>query len=113
VTVYDLYGFRGDSIDSFHVNVEMLLGIRMVARDSSFSGEYYSFEYPDGEEITILANDISYLSPDENEEDFHEPNYADYPIILRVESTNRGDELKKMILQISGVDFLRRTERSP
>lgn len=105
---YDLYGSRTLSVPELRDAGEGVLGLRFILHESAYrGGEYFRAGDPGGEEFVIQLNSFEF----DNEEEISEPEYADYPVILWIAWTERGDELRKKLNAIPGLEFLRRKVR--
>jgi hypothetical protein len=103
---YDLYGTRSSSADELQSAVGLALGLAFMARYSSFIGPYYTAEL--GDEIFDIERNFM---DDRDEDEVLEPQFADYPILLRVSRTQRGDEIRDVLAEIHGLEHLRRDTR--
>jgi hypothetical protein len=103
---YDLYGTRDMTIDELQEAVGSVLETSFQARYSSFIGPYYTAE---------LGNEVFDIEPnfmdDRDEDEVLEPEFADYPVLLRVSRTQRGDEIREALAEIPGLELLRRDTR--
>jgi hypothetical protein len=103
---YDLYGTRDMTIEELQLAAGAALQISFKARDSSFTGPYYNAL--DGNEIF----DVHLNFHDErNEDEILRPEFADYPVLLFVSRTERGDEIRDALTEIPGLEHLRRDTR--
>jgi hypothetical protein len=104
--VYDLYGSKSLDLEELSSAVEKALGMVLQRHESSYlGGDYFVAGDPRDEEIVVQKNDIG----DEGTEELAEPQFDEYPILLRVNASTRGDEIRERLLVIAGVDFLRRS----
>ena len=104
---FDLYGLLNTDIDDAAGLLEKILSITFIARDSSFLGEYYSTStIEDGEKFTLEENF------NKIEEDWTEPEFEQYPLILYVSNTRRTQEIEEALKKAIGenVMLLRRKE---
>jgi len=103
---YDLYGTRTLALDELRAAVEKALSVHLEGHESSYlGGEYFLAGDLRGEHVLIQRNHVV----DGDEEEPAEPQFADYPVLLQINATTRGDELKGQLLAIKGLDFLRRS----
>jgi hypothetical protein len=106
--VYDLYGAMNFSMNELRGEVEKVVGIKFDLHDSAYrGGEYFRAGALGGEEFVIQLNHFEF----EGEPEIAEPQYSDYPVILQVAWTERGDDLRKKLRDIAGLEFLRRKSR--
>jgi hypothetical protein len=103
---YDLYGTRGISIDELQAAAGAALAISFERRYHDEIGYYHSAEVGE-ESFTIEPNFLE----EGNEEDIQEPELADRPVLLYVSRTERGDEIRDLLLEIPGLEHLRRDTR--
>src|SRR2546421_578402 len=103
---YDLYGTRDMTREQLQHIVGTALELTFRARHSSFIGDYYKADV--GREI--FAIEPNYVD-EGDEDDVLEPEFADYPVLLRVSRTERGDEIRNVLLGIAGLEHLRRDTR--
>ena len=103
---YDLYGTRTLAIDELRAAVENALSVHLEGHESGYlGGDYFLAGDLRGEHVLIQRNHVD----EGDEEEVAEPQFADYPVLLQVNATPRGDELKCRLLAIEGVDFLKRS----
>lgn len=88
---YQLFGFHFDSLREVAEKLRDVLSVSWRLHESSFSGEYYR-SGKRGEEEFVLQNNF-----DENENEWQEPEFEEYPILLYVNETKRSTEIKKSI----------------
>jgi hypothetical protein len=104
MSIYDLYGSKVHSLDEVRVILEDTLQVRFGARDSDYmGGKYFLAGDLTGETFVILRN---HDSNDEGE--VLEPEFANYPTLLQVNATERGDDIKQRLDNISDLELLRR-----
>lgn len=104
-------------MDQLCSRIEAALGLQFEARWSDlFGGDYFLWRSQDRscrERLTIIRNHHLTLG------DYHpvrvseEPEFAAYQLLLRVEGSLRGDEIKTKLASVPGLDFLRREVRVP
>ena len=98
----DIFGFSVNDLDLVRNVLETCLRIQFVPRESSFRGEYYLYEGPDGEELLLEMN----VDPEDGEPFYSE--FSDYPVILLVDATTRSKQLAELLLdKIEGCKLLR------
>jgi len=90
--IYDLYGFLSSDLDQVKDALETCLDIRFVPHEGSFRGEYYLHEHPNNEERLSLQMNVD---PEDGEPLYRE--FAQFPIILHVNDTNRSEGLAKLL----------------
>lgn len=100
---YDLYGTREMTIDDLQRAAGSALTISFSQRDNADLGSYYYATAGD-ETFDICRN----FADDRPEDEVLRPEFADYPVLLFVSRTQRGDEIRALLADISGLDFLRR-----
>lgn len=101
---YDLYGSKSLGLDELRLSVENVFGVKFLERYSDYmGGDYFRFGEFEGEEFIIQLNWI-----DEDDREFLEPNHSEYPVLLKVDATDRGDEIRNALSRIVDLDFLER-----
>ena len=98
--VFDLYGFYSENIQLARNVVEEVLGKKMIEHDSSYRGEYLRLDI--GYENFILQSNF-----DLSEKECFEKDFANYPVILYVNYTNRSEKLKEGFGRIDKCTLLR------
>jgi hypothetical protein len=92
--------------------IEAVLGIQFQARWSDFfGGDYFSWRPgggSGGEHLRIICNHYRNLSDYHPVMEVAEPEFADYSVLLRVDGSQRGDDLKSRLITVPGLEFLRR-----
>jgi hypothetical protein len=107
VRFYDLYASKSLSLDELREAVEAALGIEFEAHESDFiGGDYFLAGDPRGEEFIIQRNHAE----NGDEDEVVEAQYADFPILLQVNATARGDQLRGLLEGIKDLTFLRRAQ---
>jgi len=99
---YDLYGIDAGSLDSAKSLVEGLLQVSFEGHDSSYVGEYFEAGSI-GEENFRLRENLDPLDGKPAEMDF-----ASHRILLEVNGSNRGDELRALLVTNTRIIVLRR-----
>lgn len=105
-----LYGTKDWSVDELAEMVATVLDITLEPHESSALGDYFTTPnlQGDGEIISVRPNYVDY---GEEEDEIMEDEFPDYPVIVTVEDTQRGDELVAIFSSgIPGLDFLLRRE---
>jgi hypothetical protein len=103
--VHDLYGATNFSMRDLRDEVENVLSINFNLHDSLYrGGDYFRAGELAGEKFVIQLNHFEFYGEPETAE----PEYSNYSVILRISSTDRGDELRKKLGMIAGLEFLRR-----
>ncbi|MCY2927107.1 MAG: hypothetical protein NT031_17075 [Planctomycetota bacterium] len=99
---YDLYGFANSTMADVKVAVERIANTDLVMHDSSYrGGEYYRAKNGQ-EEIIVQQNRLE-------DEEWAEEDFKEYPLILYIAKTDRGDELRSRLLEkLPAARFLRR-----
>jgi hypothetical protein len=103
---YDLYGTRSMSTDELQEAVASALGISFEARYSSFIGPYFNADLEE-ENFAIWPNFLD----GGDEDEIQEPEFADRPVLLYVNDSERGAELEHVLTEIPGLEHLRRDTR--
>ena len=102
-------------MDQLRVGIETALGLQFEARWSDlFGGDYFLWRSKDRscrERLTIIRNHHLTLGDYHPVEATEEPGFAEYQLLLRVEGSLRGDEIKTKLATVPGLDFLRRRVR--
>ena len=102
--IYDLYGFKGFTLDQARSIVEQAIGVRFVPHDSSFWGEYYYCGRAAGESIEIHHNY-------DTENECIEEGFKEFAVLLYVDESERADALREALTSPSvPAVFLRRRE---
>ena len=91
MSTFDLYGILDLDIDAAAVLLQDTLGVPFIARDSSFKGEYYSATGESLEEFELWDNF------NKIEQDWAEPEFTEYPVLLYVAGTQRAQEIEDRI----------------
>ncbi|HTF53531.1 MAG TPA: hypothetical protein VK735_39315 [Pseudonocardia sp.] len=105
----DLYGAKDRTLDELRTAVATVLNITFEAHESLYlGGDYFRSRGPAGEHLEILRNDSGFEEDGEDEDNLIEPDFSDYSVLLRVNSTKRGDELKDRLAAVPGLVFLGR-----
>lgn len=108
----DLYGFEGEDIDVARHLVEGGLEIELDAHESLYrGGDYYRQELGNGE-LTLQANkDLLWQDSDPFEEQWAEPEFAAYAVLLYIEGHSDSDAIKDQLTKrIPQIHFLRREQ---
>ena len=103
---YDLYGARAIAAEELRMIVESALGISFRARYNDSIGSYFNADVG-SENFTVEPNFLDVG----DEEEIQEPEFADRSVLLYVNGTERGDELRGRLLGIPGLELLRRDTR--
>jgi hypothetical protein len=101
-----VFGSRSLSIDELKVAVEPVsTNVAFELHESDMmGGDYWLVRGPGNETWQIHLN-----QPEDDEpECLIEPDFPDYPTLLRVHVTERADELEVTLRAVDGLDFLRR-----
>jgi hypothetical protein len=105
MATHDLYGLPRGDLEAVRIVAERALGSKFVARESSFVGEYYLLENPEGEMLQLQWNFDPY------EEEWAEPEFRDMNVLFYVGNTTRAQELERLLTgAIPGLVLLRRDE---
>jgi hypothetical protein len=101
---YLRWGILQNDIDELANRIEKIFDIMLVARESSFKGEYYSTAINAEEDFSLQPNYVL------AQQDWMMEDHKQYPCLLYIE-TQRPDEIIEM-LSTQGDDFvlLRRKE---
>ena len=103
MTQYDLYGTRQMSTDELQRVVADAVQLSFEARYSDFVGPYFKAEHRE-EVFHIEPNFLD----DHDEDEILEPEFANFPVLLRVSRTQRGDEIRELLVPIPGLVHLKR-----
>jgi hypothetical protein len=103
---YDLYGTRGMTTHELQEAAAAALRVSFAPRESSFKGAYYRADLGD-ENFAIYVN----FKDPRYEDEILRPQFADYPVLLFVNRTERADELRDRLLEVPGLVHLRRDTR--
>jgi hypothetical protein len=103
---HDLYGTRTLKIDELEQAVASALDISFELRRSDGFGDYYK-AVRNGEHYSIRPN----YESEGDEEDVLETRFADCPVLLYVDDTERAEELERVLTEIPGLELLRRDTR--
>ena len=104
--VVDLYGLERDSIDSARASVERLLGIELVARESSYLGDYLRGGDCAGEDVILQPN------YDARVQRWVEPSHRDVPYLLYITNPASPELVRARLEAEPGVCRLRHTARA-
>ena len=97
-----LYGIRKSSLSEAKVSAESMLGFFFAERDSFYqAGIYYDFG-AGGEEQFVLKKNIDPFDGDPVEQDF-----ASFPILFYINSTDRPSELIALMTNTENFELLR------
>jgi hypothetical protein len=88
----DLYGCKLDNLGLVKTQIEQVLGIKLVERDSDYLGTYYKFKFNDEEEVVCQKNQDPY-----EEDEWMESGFKMYPTIIYVNDTARPYEFEKLL----------------
>jgi len=99
-------------MDQLRVRIETALGLQFEARWSDlFGGDYFLWRSKDRscrERLTIIRNHHLTLGDYHPVKVSEEPEFAKYQLLLRVERSLRGDEIRTKLATVPGLDFLQR-----
>jgi hypothetical protein len=102
-------------MDKLCTRVETALGLQFEARWSDlFGGDYFLWRSKDSscqERLTLIRNHHLSLGDYLPVKVSEEPDFARYRLLLRVEGSLRGDEIKAKLATVPGLDFLQRMVR--
>lgn len=93
MSVTDTYGVKGRAHGEVSREIEKLLDLAFVLRDSSFLGEYDLFEGRGGEQIRLLKN-----GPVFPDDELLYPEFPDHSVILEVFRPERDQALHEALL---------------
>lgn len=101
-----VFGSRNLSIDEVKDTVELVATeVQFELHESDMmGGDYWLVRGPGEEKWQIHLNQPEHDEP----ECLIEPDFPDYPTLLRVHTTERADDLHSVLSAVSGLDFLRR-----
>ena len=101
---YDLYGFRSNDLTLVSRKLTDLLGIGWTPHESSYRcGAYYRSGLVGSEEEFILQNNYNTV-----DDEWTEPDFTEYTILLYASRTKRPEEIEKIVFQLDNVALLRR-----
>jgi nuclear transport factor 2 (NTF2) superfamily protein len=92
------------TIEELRDELEARLGVTFRARYSDDIGSYFKASGVGSENFSIQPN----YEDDRDEDHVQEPAFADHAVLLYVNRTERGDEVRDALSDISGLEFLRR-----
>jgi hypothetical protein len=101
---YDLYGTRGMTVEELRDELETRLNVTFVARYSDDIGSYFKASGLGNENFSIQPN----FEDNWDEDEVQEPEFANHPVLLYVNRTERGDDVRDELSEIPGLEFLRR-----
>lgn len=85
---YDLYGFKGLTLEAARIQVEAALGITLELRDSMYAGLYYSGSIGQERALKLHENDEEYTYYRE---------HSEYSVILSVSDIEGMDEIQRKL----------------
>ena len=114
MAVYNVFGFSSDDLEHVRAALEDCLGIHFVARESSFRGEYYSYNSSDSSEEVMLERNVD---PEEGGPLYLE--YKDFPTVMHVSIADNEHEIGRseklcstlLLSTIAGCRLLKHTVR--
>lgn len=104
----DLYGAKNRTLDELRADVAVVLGVAFEPHESLYLGDYFFGGSLNGEHFEILCNNTGFEVGGEEEDNLVEPDFPDHPVLLRINSTMRGDELRARLSSVTGLEFLER-----
>lgn len=104
---YDLYGAIGITAEDLQQAVGSALNVSFQERYSDEIGPYFNAD-AGSENFTVESNFLDVG----DEEEIQEPEFADQPVLLYVNGTERGDQIRELLLAIPGLEHLRRDTRA-
>ena len=97
---FDLYGFATDDLDFMVEPLELILGIKSVARTSDYIGDHNTFDGENGESFDLRTNI-------DGEGELVKPQHKDMGLLLFVSRTQRADQLRELLTNnFSDIVFL-------
>jgi hypothetical protein len=105
VTTYDLYGSRTLTAGDLCARLGVALGLAFDERESSYRGAYHRAGGIGREEFEVQPNDVP---GDDGGREPMEERFADVPLLLYVNATERGDEVRHLLSDVPGLVFLHR-----
>ncbi len=96
---YDLYGVRTMSTEELARSLQQALGVPFEPRRSDFIGNYYR---------AAVGEERFSVEPNHEYERRLEPQHAGCSALLYVDRTERAEDLELMLLDVPGLDLLRR-----
>lgn len=88
--IHDVFGFSSSDLEEVRAALENCLGICFAPRESSFRGEYYSYDTSNDDEELILEHNED---PEEGGPLYLR--FSEFPTILHVSITNPSSELAR------------------
>jgi hypothetical protein len=102
----DLYGSKIFTVDELAEQISQVLDVEMVPHESDPYGDYFCTPGNSGETLSVQPNYVDY---GEEEDEIIEDEFPEYPVIVRVNRTTRGDEIRlRLAKTVPTLDFLRR-----
>lgn len=90
--VYNAFGFTSSDLEQVGEALENCLSIRFVPHESSFCGDYYLYETPEGNERLPLESNVDL---EEGGPQYLE--FSEFPIVLFESKVDRHDELVMLL----------------
>jgi hypothetical protein len=102
---YDLYGSKTRGIENLVGDLDRVLGVRLERHESGYiGGDYFLAGDLRSEHFVLQRHEAG-----DDETELPEPAFSEYSILLQVNNTSRGDELRSLLARVSGLVFLRRS----
>ncbi len=89
--VTDLYGFTSAKLADLTDILKEILGVQFVFRSSDFFGDYYRSTPESTENIRLVLNYY------EGEEEWLEPTFKDYNVLLYVYDSNEAKKIEELL----------------
>ena len=103
--VFDLYGITNTDIDTAAQILPDAIGMPFEPHDSSYWGEYYLARTENRKEKFTLKENYNLM-----EEDWNEPDFQQYPLLLSVSisdaTLDRAKELEQQLKQVLGAKIV-------
>jgi hypothetical protein len=99
---FDLYGFNTDDLEAARLAVEQALGIKLVAHESLYFGDYYRLGRSLEEQFILRRN----IDPFDSEP--AELKFPQARILLYVDGTERPEEIETLLANVPDIVLLRR-----
>ncbi len=102
---YDLYGCIADGIEAASLMLGSALNLSFDERESSYHcGKYYLWGQTSGEHFLLKRNRDPY------EDEMVESKFGDYQLLLYVNDTLRGSEIRSQLASLGSLVILLRAE---
>lgn len=93
-----LYGLKEADVEVFYPILQPHISVPGVARRSDYHGDYYSFDFPGEERLTLEPN--HYWEYDDGTIEYVRPGFEDYKTLIEVHSTLRPQYWHELLKKI-------------